>query len=333
MSTIQIDSEQMTKVLDVFESLGVKQPEAKSETLGDAVWRNIEENRDLLGMAKSLRFEIKAAADPITTASAANIVSGGVGSPTSTALGVQNALRITPASGISSLQYSRFLALEGAATVQAGEGAAKAAVRPTFSLITQPALTVAGYTKLAKQALSDSNELRSAVDVTLVRSVAKALDAALMTGNVSPAFAGLLTLATAYTSLVYTAIPDAASEAVATMQEAGFEPDTIVLKPSDWLAVQTLKNAGGDYLAGPFLSPLSENMRGLRVVLSPSMTAGKVMVLDSAHIELLTVDNFTVQAGFENDDFTKNISTLLGEKRVIPTFRATGAARLITPKA
>lgn len=307
---------------------------ATKKTLGTEVWAQLEANRELLGKTKSLRFEVKAATDPITTDSAGNVASGGVGAPTSTALGVQNALRMTPAAGISSLQYSRFLAFEGAAGVQAGEGAAKSAVRPTFSLISQPALTVAGYTKLAKQALNDSNELRSAVDVTLVRSVAKALDAALMAGNVTPAFSGLLTLATAYTSLVYTAIPDAASEAVATMQEAGFEPDTIVLKPSDWLAVQTAKNAtSGDYLAGPWLSPLPELLRGLRVVLSPSMTAGKVMVLDSAHIELLTVDNFTVQAGFENDDFTKNIATLLGEMRVIPAFRATGAARLITPKA
>ena len=33
------------------------------------------------------------------------------------------------------------------------------------------------------------------------------------------------------------------------------------------------------------------------------------------------------------DDFTKNVRTILGELRVIPTFRAVGAVRLITPKA
>lgn len=31
-------------------------------------------------------------------------------------------------------------------------------------------------------------------------------------------------------------------------------------------------------------------------------------------------------------NFTKNIATILGEVRVIPTFRAVGAARVITPK-
>jgi hypothetical protein len=111
-------------------------------------------------------------------------------------------------------------------------------------------------------------------------------------------------------------------------------PDTIVLKPSDWLGVQVALNAvSGDYLAGPYLAPLPELMRGMKVVLSPAMTAGKVLVLDSSQIDALLVNDFAVEVGYENDDFTKNIATLLGEMRVIPVFRAVGAARLITPKA
>jgi len=302
--------------------------------LGAEVSAKLRENSDLLAKTRSLRLETKAAGDVITTTMARTILTGGVGSPAGVSLGVQNAFRVTQAGGVSAHEYSRFLAVEGAAGVQAGEGVAKAAVRPTFELINQPALTVAGYSKLSKQALNDSNELRAAVDVTLVRSCATALDAALMAGNVTPAFSGLLTLATAYTSLVYTAMWDAASEAVATMQVAGFQPDTVLLSPADWLAVQTAINpTSDDYYSGSYLAPLAESLRGLRVVVSPSMTTGKVMVVDSAHIEMLAVDNFSVEVGYENDDFTKNIATLLGEMRVIPVYRATGAARLITPKA
>ena len=39
------------------------------------------------------------------------------------------------------------------------------------------------------------------------------------------------------------------------------------------------------------------------------------------------------EVGTDSDDFTHNIRTILGELRFIPTFRAVGAARLITPKA
>lgn len=69
------------------------------------------------------------------------------------------------------------------------------------------------------------------------------------------------------------------------------------------------------------------------MVLSPTITAGKVLVVDSSQVELLVVDGFTVEIGTVDDDFTKNVRTILGEVRVLPTFRAVGAARLITPKA
>lgn len=336
MDKMQVKQRELDDELLQLKQKGIAMPlETKGgPTLGSKVWAEVEKNRDLITKNKGARLEIKAAGDALTTSVARNLVSVGVGSPIGGVLGVQNALRITPADGTSAVEYSRYTGQEGAAGVQAGEGVAKAAVRPTFSLISQAALTVAGYTKISRQAMNDSAELTKAIDTTLMRSIGTALDSALMSGNVTPAFDGLLALATAYTSLVYEAIPDAASEAVATMQEAGFVPDTIVLKPSDWLGVQVALNAvSGDYLAGPYLAPLPELMRGMKVVLSPGMTAGKVMVMDSSQIDLLVVDGFAVEVGYENDDFTKNIATLLGEMRVIPTFRATGAARLITPKA
>ena len=55
--------------------------------------------------------------------------------------------------------------------------------------------------------------------------------------------------------------------------------------------------------------------------------------MDSAHSELLLSDGFSVEIAYSGDDFTKNLSTVLGELRVIPTFRTAGSMRLITPKA
>jgi HK97 family phage major capsid protein len=218
--------------------------------------------------------------------------------------------------------------------VQAAEGDAKAAVRPDHSLITQLAITIAGYTKMSRQALNDSEELRRAVDTTLNRSVATALDVALVNGVIAPAFTGFEALATASTSLVYDTLPDAVSEGVAAMQVAGFSPDSVALNPADWLAITVAKGVANDhYLSGSYLGVLPLTMRGLRVVLSPSVDAGKALLMDSAHSELLVVDDFSVLIGFVDDDFVKNLVTLLGEIRVIPVFRTVGSARLITPMA
>lgn len=301
-------------------------------TLGNKVWKELRNNSDLLAKTDKLRLDIKAAGDVTGTSSARTIVSGGVGTPAGMALGVHNAFTVRNIGATSAVEYSRYTGLEGAAAVQAAEGDAKAAVRPTFSLVSQAALTIAGYSKISKQALNDQSELSRAIDVTLRRSIAKALDTLLNSGSWGGA-AGMLAHATAYTSLVYTGLADAASEGVATMQEAGYVPDTVVLKPADWLAITTATATGGEYLSGAYLSPLPELLRGLKVVLSPTVTAGKVMVLDSSQFELLVVEDLAVEIGTDADDFTRNVRTILGEMRVIPTFRAVGAARLITPKA
>jgi len=304
-----------------------------AQGIGASVVKQFEANRELFDKTRSVRLEVKAAGDPVTTASGRNIISGGVGVPAGRMLGLQFGLPQRPAAATSAVEYSRYTGTQGAATQQAAEGDAKAAVRPDHSLITQSALTIAGYAKLSRQALNDSAALARAVETTLRRSVNTALDVALVNGatGFTGGFEGL---ATAYTSLVYTALVDAVSEGVATMQLAGFNPDVVALNPADWLAITVAKGTSNDhYLSGSYLGVMPMELRGLRVVLSPSVDAGKALLIDSTHTELLVVENFSVEVAYDGNDFTKNLVTMLGELRVIPIFLTVGAARLITPKA
>ena len=306
------------------------------EALGSKVVKAFDENRELFEKTKSVRLEvaIKAAGDPVTTSNGRSIISGGVGSPNGNVLGFQNALSTRNAPNTSAVEYSRYTGQQGAAAVQAAEGDTKATVRPDHTLITQSAITIAGFTKMSRQALSDSNELARAVQTTLLRSVNTSLDVALVNGVVAPEFTGYESLATAYTSLVYTKLVDAISEGVSSMQLAGFSPDVVALNPADWLAITTATGTANDhYLSGSYLGALALEMRGLRVVISPSVNAGKGLILDSLHSELLMSNNFTVEVAYSGTDFEKNLVTILGEMRVLPIFRTVGSARLITPKA
>lgn len=299
------------------------------QSLGDKFVKSFTENAEMFSKTKSLRLELKAATDPVTTTSGRSIIVGGSKPPNGLLIGIQNGLpqRSTPA--VTAFEYSRYTGLQGAAAVQLLEGDTKAPVRPDHTLVTQNSITIAGFAKISKQALGDLAELKSAVDVTLARSVNTVLDATLCAGTT--AFTGgFLGLATAFTSATYQRLADATSEGVAFMQTAGFTPDVVVLSPNDWLAISVLQTTGGEYLSGSYLTMPGENLRGLRVVLSPAMTAGKSLILDSQFCELLIVDGFTVEAGYADSDFVKNLVTLLAETRVIPTFRSVGAARLIT---
>lgn len=301
----------------------------KTGGLGDQFVKAFAENAELFNKTRSVRLELKAAGDAITTTSGRTLVGGGVGAVNGGVLGLQNAIPQVPASGVSSVEYSRFTGTQGAAAVQAGEGAAKAAVRPDHSLIVQSGLTVAGYAKMSRQALNDSAELRRAIDVTIARSVGTAMDVALTTGGTgfSGGFAGL---ATAFNSATYTRLADAISEAVAAMQTAGFQPDVVAISPDSWLSIVIATETGGAYLSGGYLGALPQEMRGLRVVLSPTVAAGKALLIDSAHCELRIVDGFTVEVAYAGDDFTSNLVTVLGEARVIPVFRTTGSMRLVS---
>lgn len=311
---------------------GMDRPQTKS--IGLQIAEGFTANADLFSKTRSVRLEVKAATDPITTTNGRTVATGGVGAIIGGMIGIHNAMPMRGAQG-SSVEYSRLTTQEGAAAVQAAEGDKKAAVRPVHELINQPAITVAGYTKMSKQSLTDSQELANAVNLTLARSVNTALDAVLASGTATVFVGGLNALATEANSAVYTELPDAISEAMAAMQTAGFNPDTVVLSPAEWLAIVVAKSGGdGQYYAPQaYLGQVPMFLRGLRVVLSPSIAAGRAMVLDSTHTELLTVDNFAVEIGYEDDDFTRNLAVLRGEMRVIPVFRTVGAARIVVPMA
>lgn len=303
------------------------------QTLGDAAVKAFSENAELFSKSGRVTLELKAASDAVTTTSGRTIESGGVGAPGMNMIGLQYALPTREAIGLTALEYSRYTGIEGAAAVQATEGADKAAVRPGHSLIAQSSITLAGYTVMSRQALSDSNELRQAVEVTLTRSVANALDALLYDGSVTPAWTGFETLSTAFASTKYSVLADAISETVADMQEEGFQPTVVVLSPATWVQVCTERadTGTGLYLGGNYLGQIEPAIRGLRVVLSASVRAGCALVVDTAHTELLTVQRPNITIGTVDQQFTQNLATLLLELRVIPVFRTTGASRLAVP--
>lgn len=307
--------------------------ERKVEDLGALAAQAIDADLPSLEKHRTLRVELKAAGDPLTTGSVRSIVFGGIGAPEGQVLGIQFALPQRQLEAGTIVEYSRYTGVEGAAAQQVTEGSAKPGVTPTFAIVQQPALTFAGWTKVSRQALADQGEIRRVVNAVLSRSLNTAVDVGLVDGATGFA-GGLEGLATASTSAIYEAVPDAVSEGIATMQVAGFSPDLVVLNPVTWLAVAVAKGELNDhYLAGDYLGVMPMQMRGVRVALSPSVDAGKALVIDTAHVELMVIGGTTLELGFDGNDFSRNLATMLIETRVAPVFRTVGAARLITPKA
>jgi hypothetical protein len=299
------------------------EPTTKGDSLGDLVVKQFDENRNLFEKTRNVRLSIKAAGDPVTTVSGRTIIGAGVGSPTGAVLGLQNALPTRMVSGTTSVEYSRYTGYQGEAAVQAAEGDAKAQLRPDHTLITQSAITIAGYTKMSRQALNDSAELKRCIDVTLKRSIGLALNDVLVNGSVTPAFPGFASLAEPWPVSVWPLFLDRMCEQVANMQSLGFNPDTVFMAPNTYLNATLYKaTADGHYLVPQYIGVRPNELRGLRVVLGAGITLDKALVIDSTQCELLIVDDFSVEVAYSGDDFTKNMVTVLGEMRVIPVYRS-----------
>lgn len=303
------------------------------KTLGDIAVKQFADNQDIFAKSRSVSLELKAATDAVTTANTRTIMSGGMGMAGAAApLGLQNAFNTRQAIGTTALEYSRYIGVEGAAAVQAAEGDAKAAVRPNWSLITEAAETIAGVTVISRQSLTDSTELKNGVNITLARSIAAKMDDVLWNG-VAGGFAGFGTLSTLHHSTEFAMLPDAISEAVAVMQVAGYAPDCVALHPSTWVAIVTARGTSNDaYLSGNYLGEQAMTLRGLRVVISASVPAGRALLLDSTQSEILIVQNPMLEIGYSGDQFTRNLCTALLEIRAIPVFKATGSAMYVVPE-
>lgn len=320
----------ITELTQKGEKLSVNNGTGK--TLGDVAVKAFADSADIFAKSRTVTLELKAASDPVTTTNARNVMSAGMGmGGTGTPLGLQNAFQTRQSIGTTAVEYSRFVGVEGAAGVQAAEGDAKANVRPNWLLVNETATTIAGITVLSRQALNDAVELRDGVNVTLARSIAAEMDDMLWNG-VAGGFGGFSTLATLHASTVFAMLPDAISEAVAQMQIAGFSPDCVAVHPTTWTEIVTARGVSNDqYLTGSYLNEQAMTLRGLRVVISSSVPAGRALLLDSTQTEILIVQNPQLEIGYSGDQFSRNLCSALLEIRAIPVFKSVGSAMYVVP--
>jgi HK97 family phage major capsid protein len=108
-------------------------------------------------------------------------------------------------------------------------------------------------------------------------------------------------------------------QAFAQAQQAKLPASGAVLNDLDLIAMQTVKNEQGDYIAsgGPFGPPIT-TLWGRPVVGTPAITQGTFLVgAFRTAAQLFDRWDATVLISTENaDDFVKNLCTILAEERV-----------------
>jgi HK97 family phage major capsid protein len=209
-------------------------------------------------------------------------------------------------------------------TLNAGmvaEGGSKPESDMQFEMKTFSARTIAHWMKASRQVLDDAPQLRGVIDNDLTYGLGLKEESQLLSGdNSGQNLYGMIPQATAYAAPVVIAdinIIDVIGLAALQAALSEYAADGAIIHPSDWLSMRLLKNSQGDYIFGPPNSPVEPRVFGMPLVPTQAMTARKFLV-GEFQVAATIYDRWEarVEAGFVNDDFIKNLVTLLGEERL-----------------
>jgi len=208
------------------------------------------------------------------------------------------------------------------AAAETAEGAAKAEATLTFELYNAPVVTIAHWLKVSRQVREDAPALMSYIDTRLRYGVELREDQQLLAGTgvgqnligmcVSPNF-------TAFTPETGDNALDTINRVKYVIGNADYLATGIVLNPTDWGNIERTKVGTADdrYVVGDPRSAMGPFLWGLPVVVTPSMTAGKLLIaaFDIAFQLWNRQETVVEMSESDDDNFQNNLITIRAEKR------------------
>jgi HK97 family phage major capsid protein len=231
--------------------------------------------------------------------------------------------QVLPSIGVTSNMVN---SLREASWTNDAAGVAQAAAKPesdiTFEQYNVPVETVAHWIKVSNQLLADAPAVAAYINTRLRDGLAQKVDSQLLNGDgTSPNLGGLTDTGnfTAYTAVAGDLLTDAINRAKYQLWAIGRAPDTVIVNPADWGAMERTREGSGTgaYLYGLPGTFGNANPFGVQVVMSNNMAAGKFLIgqLNGSAI-VYDRQGSTVEMGYINDDFTKNLVTIRAEERL-----------------
>ncbi len=104
---------------------------------------------------------------------------------------------------------------------------------------------------------------------------------------------------------------------------AEYPANGVIMHPADWARITMLKDADGNYIMGQPGTTIAQRLWGLPVVTTQAVPVDKFLVGDFRRAATL-YDRWSarVETGYVNDDFTKNMVTILAEERLAQAIKA-----------
>lgn len=202
------------------------------------------------------------------------------------------------------------------------EGAAKPQMDVNATVRSTTVEKVAVTQKVSEEALADISFMGDLMENRMRNKLALKLDDGLLTGDgTSNTPTGLEYYAPAFTSTeMNNTIEDpnyfdALSAAATQIERANFTANRVFINPVDWYKMMHTKDADKGYVLLQ-LSMQNGNFLNMTAIKSNQVTAGEFIMGDMRYFNIAIREDVRYEAGWENDDFTKNLRTFRAETRV-----------------
>ena len=212
---------------------------------------------------------------------------------------------------------------DGGAAMTA-EGALKSLADFDLVVASANVKKVTAYIKVTKEMLDDVELMRSEIDQELTELINLKIDDQLLNGTgLTVNLTGINANATAWAAGAFAlAIPtptkwDVLRTAINQVRVNLFEPTYIVMHPTDVTGMELSKDSTGQYVMPPFAALDGTVVSGIRVVANTGVTVDNFLVGDFSKAGVRFKEGLTINVGYENDDFTKNLVTILAEARLV----------------
>jgi len=212
----------------------------------------------------------------------------------------------------------------GVGALVVAAGALKPAVH-LLSAVKQTTVTkIAALIKLLDESMADFGSFLGIVSQELNRVVIDAENGQLLNGlGTVGSIKGLNTYVAGDGVIVR---PKAADTPLDALEQAVLDmrngasycaAELFVMNPLDWSKTRRTKDSQGRYLFGDPTSSDAHQLWGLPVVVTSAQPAGKALVLaPSIGLELFVRESLNIRSGYVNDDFQKNLTSLVCEERL-----------------
>ena len=201
------------------------------------------------------------------------------------------------------------------------EGAKKPESALTFDSVTTSPKVIAHWIKASRQVLDDMPQLQSHIDGRLIYGLKLKEENQILNGDgTGQNLAGIIPQASAYAAPLTIAKAtriDVLRLAMLQAVLAEYPASGFTLNPTDWAGIELTKSTDGQYIIGVPQSGTTPTLWGLPVVQTQAITVGKFLTGAFAMgAQVFDRWQSRVELGYENDDFTKNLVTILAEERL-----------------